>query len=133
MKTKKEEQKQELITRTMCQSASDKKNLPRSNRAESESDSVVEKIPSYEVGKFIKPYTAPKTNVETQRRQQLDVIKKKLKEYGEPLMVGEYDKFLMTFDSGCPALFWIFANTEALWELQAFIQVGGKWESRNLG
>ena len=29
---------------------------------------------------------------------------------------------MMTFDSGCPALFWVFTNTDALVELQTFIQ-----------
>ena len=61
--------------------------------------------------------------VELHRRQQLEMVKKRLEEYGEPYLVGDYNKFMMTFDSGCPAQFWIYANTEALYDLQAFIQV----------
>merc|ERR1719347_2297435 len=65
---------------------------------------------------------ASSVTVDLHRRQQLEMVKKRLEEYGEPYLVGEYKKFMMTFDSGCPAQFWIFANTEALYDLQAFIQ-----------
>ena len=88
---------------------------------------MVDKGQSCEIGKLNHSNTVSISIVETKRlrRQQLDVVKKKLEEYGEPLMVGDYNKFMMTFDSGCPAMFWIFANTKALWELQSFIQVSG--------
>ena len=48
---------------------------------------------------------ASTVTVKSHRRQQLEMVKKRLEEYGEPYLVGEYDKFLMTFDSGCPAGF----------------------------
>ena len=35
--------------------------------------------------------------------------------------VGEFKMF---FDSGCPAMFWLYVDTAALYDLQALIQVG---------
>ena len=61
--------------------------------------------------------------VETHRRQQMELLKKKFGEYGEPFMIGEYKEFKMIFDSGCPAKFWLYANTDALLDLQLYIQV----------
>ena len=62
--------------------------------------------------------------VETHRRHQLEQLRKKFGEYGEPLRVGEYKEFKMIFDSGCPAMFWLHVDTAALYDLQALIQVG---------
>ena len=61
--------------------------------------------------------------VETHRRQQLDQVRKKFGEYGEPLMVGEYKDFKMTFDSGLPAMFWLHVATDAMHDFQSTIQV----------
>ena len=36
--------------------------------------------------------------VELHRRQQLEMVKKRLEEYGEPYLVGDYNKFMMTFE-----------------------------------
>ena len=125
-KSKNDELKQEQM-RKINQSTKIKKNLTRNSKSGSKLDSVVDKGQSCEIGKLDHSNAVSISIVETKRlrRQQLDVVKKKLEEYGEPLMVGEYNKFMMTFDSGCPAMFWIFANTKALWELQSFIQVSG--------
>ena len=62
--------------------------------------------------------------VETHRRHQLEQLRKKFGEYGEPVRVGEYKEFKMIFDSGCPAMFWLYVDTAALYDLQALIQVG---------
>ena len=35
--------------------------------------------------------------------------------------VGEFKMF---FDSGCPAMFWLYVDTAALYDLQALNQVG---------
>ena len=125
-KTKKEKQKQEL-NRKITKSTKIKENLSSNSKSGSKTDSLAIKSQSCKIGKLNNSNAVPISIVETQRlrRQQLDMVRNKLEEYGEPLMVGEYNKFMMTFDSGCPAKFWIFANTEALWELQSFIQVSG--------
>ena len=125
-KSKYEKQKQDL-NRKITESTKIKENLTSNSKSGSKTDSLVNKSQSCEIGKLNHSNAVSISIVETQRlrRQQLDMVKKKLEEYGEPLMVGEYNKFMMTFDSGCPAKFWIFANTEALWELQSFIQVSG--------
>jgi hypothetical protein len=60
------------------------------------------------------------------KRQQLEQVKKGLGVYGEPLMVGEYKQLRMMFDSGCPAMFWLFAHTDGLYDMQAVIQVSHK-------
>ena len=39
--------------------------------------------------------------VDNYRQQQLEQMKKRLGEYGEPLMVREYKQLRMMFDSGC--------------------------------
>ena len=63
--------------------------------------------------------------VETHRRRhQLEQLRKKFGEYGEPVRVGEYKEFKMIFDSGCPAMFWLYVDSAALYDLQALIQVG---------
>eukprot|EP00092_Neocalanus_flemingeri_P106503 GFUD01136662.1.p1 GENE.GFUD01136662.1~~GFUD01136662.1.p1 ORF type:complete len:153 (-),score=31.14 GFUD01136662.1:18-476(-) len=68
-------------------------------------------------------YTASTSSVvESHRRQQVERVRQKFGEYGEPLMVGEYKEFKMTFDSGCPAMFWLHAATEAIQDLQTIIQ-----------
>ena len=60
--------------------------------------------------------------VETHRRQQLEQVRKKFGEYGEPLMEGEYKEFKMTFDSGVPAMFWLHVAADAMHDLQSTIQ-----------
>ena len=34
--------------------------------------------------------------------------------------MGEYKDFKMILDSGCPVMFWLYVDTAALYDLQAF-------------
>ena len=67
--------------------------------------------------------TAPLLIIIDASSWRLEQVKKRLGEYGEPLMVGEYKQLRMMFDSGWPAMFWLFADTDGLYDLQAVIQV----------
>ena len=60
--------------------------------------------------------------VESHRRSQMEVFRKKFGEYGEPYGVGEYKEFNMYFDNGEPTMFWLHADTKALSELHRYIQ-----------
>ena len=61
--------------------------------------------------------------VESHRRSQMEVFRKKFGEYGDPYRVGEYEDFNMYFDNGEPTMFWLHADTKALSELHRYIQV----------
>ena len=51
---------------------------------------------------------------------QLDHVKKRLGEYGKPLVVGEYKQLRMMLGSCCPVMFLLFAD---MYNLQAVIPV----------
>ena len=60
--------------------------------------------------------------VEAFRKTQMEYIRKKFAEYGEPYRVGEYKNFNMYYDSGDPSMFWLHADTKSLNDLQRYIQ-----------
>ena len=61
--------------------------------------------------------------VEAHRRTEMERLRKKFGEYGEPYRVREYKEFKMYFENGDPSMFWLHADTRPLNVLQRYIQV----------
>ena len=61
--------------------------------------------------------------VEAHRKTQMEQLRKKFGEYGEPYRVGEYKEFNMYFENGDPCMFWVHADTKFLHDLRRYIQV----------
>ena len=61
--------------------------------------------------------------VDKNRKLQIEAVRKEFGEYGEPFIEGEYKKFKMKFENGCPAMFWLCVDTDAMNKLQRIIQV----------
>jgi len=66
--------------------------------------------------------SGPLCSADTLRKNHLELVRKKFGVYGDPLVKGEYDEYNIVFVEGCPALFWLRAETWGMEDLQRIIQ-----------